>query len=132
MSGFNRDVNEVFVLLGCYAGLVGSYRLLGTVYRSVISLSVCHQSISPSVYQSISPSVYQSISPSVHQSISLSVHQSISPSVYHSISLSVHHSISLSVHQSISLSVPSSWGKSSVPKGRYLRCVTSQKNEDFK
>jgi hypothetical protein len=34
MSGFNRDVNEVFVLLGCYAALVGSYRLLGTVYQS--------------------------------------------------------------------------------------------------
>jgi len=29
-SGFRRDVNEIFALLGCFASQIGSYRSLGT------------------------------------------------------------------------------------------------------
>ena len=37
--GFRRHVYEVFILLGCYAAFIGSYRRLGTTYRSHLQRS---------------------------------------------------------------------------------------------
>jgi len=34
ISGFRRDVNEIFALLGCYAAVGGSYGLTRTACRS--------------------------------------------------------------------------------------------------
>ena len=34
ISDFRRRVNEIFTLLECYAAQIGSYRRLGTTYRS--------------------------------------------------------------------------------------------------
>jgi hypothetical protein len=39
ISGLHRGVTKIFLLLGCYAALVGSYRHFGTTYRSHLQRS---------------------------------------------------------------------------------------------
>jgi len=36
ISGFRRDINGIFALLGCYAAYIGSYRRFGTTLRSLL------------------------------------------------------------------------------------------------
>jgi len=39
ISGFRLSVYEIFILLGCYAAYIGSYRRFETTYRSHLQVS---------------------------------------------------------------------------------------------